>query len=167
MPAALGSLLDDTMMAQMQASAMLAALLAKDPNDPAGKDLAILPARMNAVLSPVYRCITFREQSDAPDGRFRPQPPGLTTAGVTDTYFDFEAWDNLPNTRGLKSIRDALDALFHQQAFPLYATPGPITGPALGRVLYCERLMSSINNYDDVMHCFYGLMRYRFRVETF
>ena len=150
------------MMAQMQASAALAALLAKDPNDPAGKDLAIFPARMNAVLSPVYPCVTFREQSDAPDGRFRPQPPEPTTAGVTAPYLDFEAWTNLPNTRTLKSIRDALDALFHQQAFPL-----PLSGPQAGCVLFCERLMSSLDHYDDVLHCFYGLMRYRFRVETF
>lgn len=150
--------LKDAMMARMQGSAALQGLLAKDPNDRGvpKADLAIFPTRMNAVQAPVYPCITFREQSDVPDGRFRAQPAGAAQRAVGETYFDFESWVSGPSTRPLESIRDALDALFHQQAFA-YAS---------GSVFFCERLMGALDNYDDTLHVWYGLMRYRMRSQS-
>ncbi len=149
----MSALTKQAILSALQADSTLAGLLSVDPND--GARPAIFNARMND-LKPVYDSITFREASGKPFIEFNAAYPGESVNTVVTELIDFEVWTKKASVSAIEEILARLDLVLNQQALSL--------GSA-GRVFWSERVITSPDNWDDVLLARFGLFRYRLMVE--
>lgn len=138
----------------MTADSALVALLGKDPAD--GTSPAIFNCHKNQA-PPVYNCLTYRVETSSPDGRFRPPiVAGGGSSTVQDEYFDMEAWTDKPDSADIEAIAARLAVLFDNKTL---STSGG------GRIFRSELVSGQPDLYDDKLNAWFGLFRYRLRIQ--
>lgn len=151
--------LDDTILAMCEANAVLQGVLADDPNFAAGSGhLAVFPATLSEITSPVYPCLTFREHSGFPDLRFKGGAPNMPHKDVRREEYLFEAWNNTADITTLRRIQDALFHLFDSKAFP--SSDGSLS------VCPSEIVFTHVCSYDNTQRNRSILFRILFNTES-